>query len=52
MWYVEYMIADGSNRVERWEGLTKEQAFSIFDKNSGWNSNTVYSKCGDMAHDV
>jgi hypothetical protein len=47
MWYVEYKLLS-NGQVERWEGLTKEQAMEIHRKYSGWQGGTAYARAGLM----
>lgn len=47
MWYVEYKLLS-SGETCRWEGLTKQQAHSIYKQYSGWQGGTAYARCGDM----
>lgn len=48
MWYVECKMADGSGETLRWEGLTQEQAMSIYRQYSGWQGNTSACSAGQM----
>tara|TARA_Y100000389_G_scaffold151401_1_gene151160 strand:- start:2842 stop:2997 length:156 start_codon:yes stop_codon:yes gene_type:complete len=48
MWYVEYKMADGTDQIHRWEGLTQEQSREIHGKYAGHQGNTVYVISGKM----
>ena len=50
MWYVECQYADKDHSIDKWVGLTEEQAKDIHSRLSGWQSEklTRYVRSGKM----